>query len=88
MSFLFNQTCLSEGLLPNYIYFKVHDPVDHNDTDTGKYRSSLVRRQINYNKEKNILSRAQDNFGKFIYQLQLAQSARAVEYTDWISAEG
>ena len=31
---------------------------------------------------------AQDNFDKFIHQIQFAQSAGAVEYTDCSSAEG
>ena len=34
MSLLFNQTCLNEGLLPNNIYLKIHDPSSHDDTDT------------------------------------------------------
>ena len=35
----------------------------HNDTDTRKYRGSVVKWQINNNF-------AQDNFGELIYQLQ------------------
>ena len=38
--------------MPNYIYFKIHDPAIHDDTDTRKYRCSLVKGQINNNKEK------------------------------------
>ena len=52
MSLLFNQTCLNEGLLPNYTYIKIHDSAAHNDTDTQKYRCSLLKGQINNNKEK------------------------------------
>ena len=40
-------------LLPNYTYFKIHDPAAHHDTDTQKYRCSLVKRQINYSTRKN-----------------------------------
>ena len=55
--FFFNQTCLNERPLPNYTCFKIHDPVVHHGTDTQKYCCSLVKRQINYNKEKiNILN--------------------------------
>ena len=43
---------LNKGLLPKYTYFKINNPVVHDDTDTRKY-CSLVKRQINYNKEKN-----------------------------------
>ena len=39
--------------LPKYTYFKIHDPAAYHDTDTQRYRCSLVKRQINYNKEKN-----------------------------------
>ena len=46
---LFNETCLNEWLLPNYTYFKIHDPAAHPDTDTQKYHCSLVKRQINHN---------------------------------------
>ena len=53
MSLLFNQTCLNERLLLNYTYLKIHDPAAHNNTDTRKYWCSLVKRQINYNKEKS-----------------------------------
>ena len=56
MSLLFNQTCLNERLLPNYTYFKIHDPAAHHDTDTQKYFCSLVERQINFNKEKKNIS--------------------------------
>ena len=52
MSLLFNQTCLNERLLPNYTYFEIHYPVAPHDTDTQKYRCSLLKRQINNNKEK------------------------------------
>ena len=44
--------CLYERLLPNYTYFKIHDPAARHDTDTQKCHFSLVKRQINYNKEK------------------------------------
>ena len=50
VSLLFNQTCLNERLLPNFSYFKIHDYAA--DTDTQKYFCSLVKRQINFNKEK------------------------------------
>ena len=33
-------------------YFKILDPAAHHDTDAQKYRCSLVKRQINYNKDK------------------------------------
>ena len=33
---LFNETCLNEQLLPNYTYFKIHDPAAHHDTDNQK----------------------------------------------------
>ena len=42
LSLLFNETCLNERLLPNYTYFKIHDPAAHHDTDTQKYRCSLI----------------------------------------------
>ena len=74
LSLLFNQTCLNEGLLPNCTYFKMHDPAAHHGTDTQKYHCCLLKRQINYNKEKiNTLKgfeSTQDNFGKFIHQFQ------------------
>ena len=77
MSLLFNQTCLNERLLANYTYLKIHDPTDHHNTDTQKYKCRLVKRQINYNKEKiNTLmvyersKSAPDDFGKVIYQFQ------------------
>ena len=53
MSLLFNQTCLNERLLPNYTYFKINYPAALHDIDTQKFRCSYVKRQINYNKEKN-----------------------------------
>ena len=31
----------------------MQDPATHQDTDTQKYRCSLVKIQSNYNKEKN-----------------------------------
>ena len=37
---------------PNYTFFKIHDPAVHHDTDPQTYCCSLVKRQINYNKEK------------------------------------
>ena len=52
MSLSFNQTCLNERLQPNYTFFKIHGPAAHYDTDTQKYRCSLVKRKINYNKDK------------------------------------
>ena len=55
MPLLFNQTCLSERLLPYHTYFKIHDPAAHHD--------NLVKRQINYNKEKiNTLNTEAYNF--------------------------
>ena len=71
--------------MPNNIYFKIYDPAVHHNTNTQKYCCSLVKRQINYNKEKiNILytckeplmmayersENAWDNFGKFIQKFQ------------------
>ena len=44
VSLLFNQTCLNERLLPNYTYFKIHDPAAHHDTDTQKHHCSVVKR--------------------------------------------
>ena len=35
LSLLFK--CLNERLLPNYTYFKIHDPSTHHDTDTNIY---------------------------------------------------
>ena len=52
VSFLFDQTWLNERLLPKYTYFKIHDPAVHHNTDTLKYCCTLVKRQINDNKEK------------------------------------
>ena len=52
MPLLFHQTCLNERLLTNYVYFKIYDPAAHHNTDTQKYCCSLVKRLINYNKEK------------------------------------
>ena len=52
MSLFLNQTCLNERRLPNYTYFKIHDPAVHHNTGTQKYCCSLVQRQMNYNKEK------------------------------------
>ena len=52
MSLLFNQTCFNKRLLLNYPHFKIHDPAAHHDTDTQKYRCSLVKRQINDNRER------------------------------------
>ena len=31
-------------VLPNYTYFKIHDPAVHYDTDTEKYHNSLVKK--------------------------------------------
>ena len=39
-------------MLLNYTYSKIHDPLANHDTDTQKSRCSLVKRQINFNKEK------------------------------------
>ena len=66
----------------NWRYFIIHDPATHYDTETGKYRYSLVNRQINYNKEKiNTLNTEAHNVhnelknltqlnDKFIHQFQ------------------
>ena len=52
MFLLYNQTCLNERLLPKYTYFEIYDVAAHHDTDPQNYHGSLVKRQINYNKEK------------------------------------
>ena len=39
-------------MLPNYTYFEIHDHAAHHDTDTQKYRCRLLKRQINFSKEK------------------------------------
>ena len=83
MSLVFNETCFNERLLPNNTYFKIHDPAAHHNTDNQKYCCSLVKRQINFNREKiitlntkahNMASEgsksARDNFGKFTHQFQ------------------
>ena len=54
---LFNETCLNDWLLPNYTYFKIHDPAPHHDTE-------LL--MMAYEGSKS----TQDNLGKFIYQFQ------------------
>ena len=43
VSLLFNQTCLNEILLPNYTYFKIHDPAAHHDFDTQNYHKVLYK---------------------------------------------
>ena len=56
--------------MPNYTYFKIHDLTAHHETDTQKYRSSLVKRQINYNKEKiNTLNTEVHNVRKKIKKI-------------------
>ena len=34
-------------MLPNYTYFKIHDPAAHHDIDTQKYRCGRVKKPIN-----------------------------------------
>ena len=78
MCLLINQTCLNERLLPNYTYSKIHDPAAHHDTDTQKYRCSLVKDKLTTIKKKYnckqllmmVYQRSEstrDNFGKFIH---------------------
>ena len=31
---------------PNYTYFKTHDPGTHDNTDTEKYRRSIVKDKL------------------------------------------
>ena len=80
VSLLFNQTYLNERLLPNYTYFKIHDPAVHHDTNTQKYRCSLVKRQINYNKEKiNTLNTEAHNVSKKLKNSLSTQFLQTVE---------
>ena len=49
---VFHLSMLNERLLPNYTYFKIHESAAQHNTDNQKYCHSLVKRQINYLKEK------------------------------------
>ena len=54
-------------------HFKIHDPGAHHDTNTQKYRCSLIKRQINHKPLMVAYERsesARDNLGKFIHQFQ------------------
>ena len=53
MSLLFNQTCLNERLQANCTNFKMPYHWANSDTEPRKYKRCLLKRQINYNNEKN-----------------------------------
>ena len=46
MSVMFNEICINEEMLPNYSYFKLHDPEAHKYNSTFQYRRDVVKRQI------------------------------------------
>ena len=46
MSIMFNEICINEEMLPEYTYFKLHDPAAHKYNSTLEYRHDLVKRQV------------------------------------------
>ena len=43
---IFNETCINEGLLPNYTNIKIHDPAARDQYFTKQYRRQLIDFQV------------------------------------------
>ena len=53
-SIAFNSICLQENILPTYVKIKQYDPALNKDKSTRKYQQSLIRREIDLNKQTQL----------------------------------